>query len=1188
MLRHLNIRDNDESSALAVARALTSTRISSLEVDVHGSTAGPHLIAHGVIDMLERTPEDRFCQWARVEANAAPEEVMEMLGSLWHLEPPKTLISVTGDAATQMGFPESVSATFHRILQEGALRTKAWVVHGGTNAGVMRMVGEAVNGHPIPSIGIATWGVIKGHESLVMANAGQASGPLAWRLGEPSKGIVEMEPRASHLLLVDDGTTGEFGKELALRSALEDNICDHGAVVLQVLVGGGPNSLQTVLWSLQKEWPVLVWADSGRSAAVLAAAHSYLSKMEPTDGALPRMKKAQLSAEELGLSEKSQIEVWKAHWGLVMEVLLSGKRRSTGGDQELLMFHTGDFNEAEQWNPVIRALLAGCGDMDKQLLAAIRWGQPEILQHCLDRARASPGFVLDEAYLVRLCDIALGMSSDNAETTEQLVEMVQSLIPARASTPGGSPSIVSKKDQPHLTALEQLHAAILENTSILNLNTLPIGEMRANRVVQLELTDADVLCVLVLSSLLPVATQLRTLRLAHGDITNHGKDMSAVFALAKSLPGSRISSLHLDTCALCGVDSSGLGNFRLDGLISVSEALLQSAVSDISFAGNNITHFGIELSGLIAVAEGLPQSSISVLNLNWNYLGFDGSNKLTKVLPMCKSLAVLYLDANELGSEGTCALADSFQHMPSLAHLSLRRNLIGNAGASALLAVLPRMPSLVSLNINDKTVSTTNKGGESSALAEARALTSTRISSLEVDVHGSTAGPHLIAHGVIDMLERTPEDRFCQWARVEANAAPEEVMEMLGSLWHLEPPKTLISVTGDAATQMGFPESVSATFHRILQEGALRTKAWVVHGGTNAGVMRMVGEAVNGHPIPSIGIATWGVIKDHESLEKANAGQASGPLAWRLGASSTHTTKGLVEMEPRASHLLLVDDGTTGEFGKELALRSALEDNICDHGAVILQVLVGGGPNSLQAVLWSLQKEWPVLVWADSGRSAAVLAAAHSYLSKMEPTDGALPRMKKAQLSAEELGLSEKSQIEVWKAYSGLVMEVLLSGKRRSTGGDQELLMFHTGDFNKAEQWNPVIQALLAGCGDMDKQLLAAIRWGQPEILQHCLDRARASPGFVLDEAYLVRLCDIALGMSSDNTEMYGATAQLLCSFTRRYCRYYTSDMCHETPACVATLRCVRTRGWFEPSAISQRSVRTHLKVQNNAATPLF
>lgn len=99
------------------------------------------LIDHGYVRFpLSR---QRNSKWARVTNKATPDSIVSMLRENWKLTPPSVLISVTGDAANnQDGFPERVHAAFRRRLREVVHRTKAWIITGGTKAGVMKMVGD--------------------------------------------------------------------------------------------------------------------------------------------------------------------------------------------------------------------------------------------------------------------------------------------------------------------------------------------------------------------------------------------------------------------------------------------------------------------------------------------------------------------------------------------------------------------------------------------------------------------------------------------------------------------------------------------------------------------------------------------------------------------------------------------------------------------------------------------------------------------------------------------------------------------------------------------------------------------------------------------------------------------------------------------------------------------------------------
>ena len=53
---------------------------------------------------------------------------------------PPVLISVTGGADAHISMPDRLALVFRRGLLAVATRTKAWIVTGGTAAGVMAMV----------------------------------------------------------------------------------------------------------------------------------------------------------------------------------------------------------------------------------------------------------------------------------------------------------------------------------------------------------------------------------------------------------------------------------------------------------------------------------------------------------------------------------------------------------------------------------------------------------------------------------------------------------------------------------------------------------------------------------------------------------------------------------------------------------------------------------------------------------------------------------------------------------------------------------------------------------------------------------------------------------------------------------------------------------------------------------------
>lgn len=132
----------------------------------------------------------------------------------------------------------------------------AWIITGGTNAGVMKHVGQAVRDYSlsnsiqgqIVAIGVATWGVIHNREALINEEVRlsyflhfycwqcnnlchfdffvivsiQGCFPALYMTDKTSQGRLScLDKNHTHFLLVDDGTHGHYGVEIELRTCLE-------------------------------------------------------------------------------------------------------------------------------------------------------------------------------------------------------------------------------------------------------------------------------------------------------------------------------------------------------------------------------------------------------------------------------------------------------------------------------------------------------------------------------------------------------------------------------------------------------------------------------------------------------------------------------------------------------------------------------------------------------------------------------------------------------------------------------------------------------------------------------------------------------------------------------------------------------------------------------------------------------
>jgi len=128
-----------------------------------------------------------------------------------------------------------------------------------------------------------------------------------------------------------------------------------------------------------------------------------------------------------------------------------------------------------------------------------------------------------------------------------------------------------------------------------------------------------------------------------------------------------------------------------------------------------------------------------------------------------------------------------------------------------------------------------------------------------------------------------------------------------------------------------------------------RLGAAVVDGGTDSGVMRVIGQAraAAGADFPLIGVAAEGTV-------------------------STDTGDGAEEIEPRHSHLILVPGDSWGDESPWLA---DVADAVAGT-APSATLVINGGKITYDDIARSLERHRSVIVLAGTGRTADAIAAA--------------------------------------------------------------------------------------------------------------------------------------------------------------------------------------------------------------------
>ncbi len=214
------------------------------------------------------------------------------------LEPPRRVLVLVGGAGK---LPEDTAARLHpffdSVLVPLAADEGVAVIDGGTDAGIMRLMGLARRRNPaFDLIGVAAAGTV-----ILPGTA------------PSSRNAALLEPNHSHFVLVPGDT---WGAEVPWISRVATTLAADLPSVT-VLINGGEIAWQDVQASLQAGRRVLVVSGSGRTADVLVAAcggelgdvravellsSGLLGVLDPSEGTLA-MRHALCQALELAPRE---------------------------------------------------------------------------------------------------------------------------------------------------------------------------------------------------------------------------------------------------------------------------------------------------------------------------------------------------------------------------------------------------------------------------------------------------------------------------------------------------------------------------------------------------------------------------------------------------------------------------------------------------------------------------------------------------------------------------------------------------------------------------------------------------------------------------------------------------------------------------------------------------------------------
>ena len=183
--------------------------------------------------------------------------LIESLG----ISPPKNLILLIGGAdKLDERLTSRLTQLFSRGIARAAADAEALIIDGGTQAGIMQIMGQSIadRGRRSSLLGVAPAGKVTYPGGPTVA--GNDSAPL--------------DPNHSHFVLVDGS---EWGSET---ETLFEFAAAFNVPVLAILVNGGAIAKDELLQSVRRNWPVIVIEGSGRLADEVAALKKQPSQIE--------------------------------------------------------------------------------------------------------------------------------------------------------------------------------------------------------------------------------------------------------------------------------------------------------------------------------------------------------------------------------------------------------------------------------------------------------------------------------------------------------------------------------------------------------------------------------------------------------------------------------------------------------------------------------------------------------------------------------------------------------------------------------------------------------------------------------------------------------------------------------------------------------------------------------------------
>eukprot|EP00057_Strongylocentrotus_purpuratus_P006530 XP_011661004.1 PREDICTED: transient receptor potential cation channel subfamily M member 1 isoform X3 [Strongylocentrotus purpuratus] len=246
--------------------------------------------ANGQLYFKGKMASPKPVKYVRISNNTDPKLALKILTKYWKLSIPQLVISVSG-GAKNFKLNAQDQATFNRGLIKAIQTIAVWVISGGTNVGVRKVVGTAIREarsmsriakEKMPKfalIGIPPWAYVAGTDRLInekneeIRSVSYRVDPVVKR-GQPSP----LNPDHTHFIMIDCGRKNRYGDSVELKSKIQEAMLQPesegglGIPVVNVILEGGVDTIDTVVQAVQRRTPVILCNGTGRVADILSYA----------------------------------------------------------------------------------------------------------------------------------------------------------------------------------------------------------------------------------------------------------------------------------------------------------------------------------------------------------------------------------------------------------------------------------------------------------------------------------------------------------------------------------------------------------------------------------------------------------------------------------------------------------------------------------------------------------------------------------------------------------------------------------------------------------------------------------------------------------------------------------------------------------------------------------------------------